>query len=102
MATNYQMRVNAPTSNGTVSVATAAGTAGLWAFNGAVRVWIKSPVDTQFRFGDSAVSAPATAALYFSAGQDYVLDVPSGVTNGRVKLLTPADGASTLYWAQVA
>lgn len=103
MATNYALRVNAPltTETGSVSVATAATTAGSIAFSGAVRVWIQSSTGTHITFGTATVGAPTTTSTRLVADQDYVFDLRPTITNARVKLVS-GQSAGTLRWARVA
>jgi|GEM_PF-2157431 len=105
MATNYPIRVNAPTpgDTGSVAVVTAATTTGSISFGAAVRVWLQSSTGTLITFGTaSSTTAPATASTRLVADQDYVLDLlPLRSTNARVKLDSGAS-AGRLRWAVVA
>lgn len=98
-ATNYAVRVNAPTSTNTVTIATASSTAGSGNLGGALRVWMKATTDTRIRFGTATVGAATAGDMYLSGGVDYVLDVQKPVTHFRAIRAT-ANG--TLFWTQAA
>lgn len=110
MATNYALRVNAPTSTAAnVTVGSTSSTAGSISFgsyvhgsapNHAPRIWLKADVKTHIRFGSSSVAAATTTDIYLTADVDYVLDVTPDVTSARVKRGGSTNGI--LRWAVVA
>jgi len=94
-ATNYALRINAPTSTSSKAVATAAVTA--QSLGGAVRVWVKSTEDARIRFGASTVTCTA-GDIPLTADVDYVFDVTPGVTHfSSMRVAT----SGTIYWAKV-
>jgi hypothetical protein len=107
MATNAAFNVYTPGtgSGGTVAAATADST--YTSVVGITRLWLKSTVDTQIRFGASAATTSVTTAdIYLSAGVDYVFDLRSSMAAGggdagfKIQKLASAS-TGTLYWRSV-
>jgi hypothetical protein len=95
-ATNYALRINAPTSTSSKAIATAAVTA--QSLGGAARVWVKATEDVRIRFGASTVTC-TSGDIWLNADTDYVFDVTPSVTHfSSMRVST----SGTIYWTKVA
>lgn len=105
MATNYAVRINAPSvadRKAGITVTTAASTYISLLQSGSTiavaRIWIKSTAKTYLIFTGAATATPTTTDMYLTADVDYVFDIPAGTTRFRVK----GAAAGTAAWAVVA
>ncbi len=77
------IRINAPGEGLAPATVGGTSTAAVALPEGCSKIWVKATQRCHIIFGAAAVGAATTSSIPLTAGVDYILDLPVGVTHYR-------------------